>query len=213
LQAKLLRALDTGELSPLGETGEARFEARVVSACQQPLSALVAAGSFREDLAARLSGLVVTLPELSERRGDIPALFEHFLSRHSGGTAPAVATRLYELLCLYHWPGNVRELELVARSLLAVHGLEPTLRASHWAWPTAEPGDAPRSKGERSISARDVETLTRALAEARGNVKRAAELAGFSRQKAYRLIGSRRLAAVVSASRSAVTEHSDGSSR
>jgi len=200
LQAKLLRAVETGEVTPLGETAPQRFEARIVAACQVPLAELVTKGKFREDLAARLNGLVVRLPDLSERRGDVPALFDTFMRRYAGGTEPEVSTRFYEELCLYPWPGNVRELELLARRMLALHGLEPVLRRSHLeqtlrATERESPG---QTKQER---AQDVEALTSALQHAAGNVKKAAEMAGISRQRAYRIINSRRLSGVVSASR------------
>ena len=131
LQAKLLRALDSGEVAPIGEIREARFSARVVAACQEPLEDLVARGRFREDLAARLGGLVITLPELRERRSDIPSLFQHHLRAHSEGNAPPVCVRLFERLCVYEFPANVRELEFVARRMLALHAGEPMLTCQH----------------------------------------------------------------------------------
>jgi two-component system NtrC family response regulator len=206
LQAKLLRALDTGEIAPLGDTGRSRFDARVIAACQQPLAELIAAGRFREDLAARISGLVVTLPPLEQRVADIPSLFEVFLRKHSAATAPPVTTKLYERLCLHDWPGNVRELELLARQLLAVRGLEPRLRRSHlpasWrrsAPPDADNGSDPAATEDRNE--RDIEALSAALKSARGNVKLAAKMSGISRQRAYRLIGSRRLGELLSEAR------------
>jgi DNA-binding NtrC family response regulator len=204
VQAKLLRALDSGELAPIGESTETRFEARIVAACQEPLPNLVAAGKLREDLAARLNGVVIRLPELRERRSDVPPLFDLFLSKYSGGTAPPVSTRLYERLCLYDWPGNVRELELLARHLLAVHDLEPLLRSSHLPDAFQKAVVAPPSTSSAvpvDRNRRDVERLAVALEDAKGNVQSAAKLAGISRQRAYRLIGSRRLGELVAASR------------
>jgi DNA-binding NtrC family response regulator len=213
-QAKLLRALDTGEISPLGNATPFRFEARIVSACQVPLTALVAAGKFREDLAARLSGLVVVLPEVRERRADVPALFHTFLQRHARATAPLVSTRFYERLCLHDWPGNVREIELLARRLLALHGLEPLFRRSHLpdmlrgqgsvSDPTVEAAISPKRR-----NARDVEKFSVALEEAGGNVRRAAAATGISRQRAYRLIGSHRLTGFVAHSREGAREDAD----
>jgi transcriptional regulator with AAA-type ATPase domain len=209
LQAKLLRALDTGEIAPIGEGSQARFAARIVAAYQVPPAELVSAGRFREDLAARLAGLIVRLPELRERRGDVPALFDHFLRVHSGGTAPAVTTRVYERLCLHPWAANVRELELLARQMLAVHGLESTLHRSHLPeelsdMPPPSSAVAPR-KASHAVKpthpVEEVERLTVALEATGGNVKTAAELAGISRQRAYRLIASRRLTPLVAASR------------
>ena len=207
VQAKLLRALDTGEFTPLGEATVARLAARVVAACQQPLSELVARGRFRADLAARLAGVIVEIPELVQRRADIPSLFDRFLCEHSGATAPPVSTRLHEHLCLHDWPGNVRELELLARQLLATHGMEPLLRRSHLpkamhplTTDTRIDGASPRSNSA------DVACLTNALKQVGGNVKVAAKMAGISRQRAYRLIGSRRLTSLVAESRQASDE-------
>jgi transcriptional regulator with PAS, ATPase and Fis domain len=209
IQAKLLRALDTGELSPIGETGRAHLQARVLAACQVPLAELVRTGVLREDLAARLDGLVVTLPELSARRGDIPVLFHGFLHKHSAGTAPPVSTKLYAELCLHEWPANVRELEQLARRLLAVHGLEPVLRRSHLPAELRAPG--PRSEAPKSTDRVDaVERLTRALQGANGNVKKAAATAGISRQSAYRLINSSRLNGAVATAREGEPGGEDG---
>jgi transcriptional regulator of acetoin/glycerol metabolism len=203
LQAKLLRALDTGEIAPLGDSGRTRFDAGVVAACQEPLTKLVAEGRFREDLAARLSGITVTLPLLRDRVGDIPSLFALFLQRHSGGTAPPATAKLFEGLCLHDWPGNVRELELLARQLLAVRGLEPVLRRSHL--PPAFRGHAKAGSSEADSAddrnERDIEALAAALKTAGGNVKLAAEISGISRQRAYRLIGSRGLGQLLAQSR------------
>lgn len=210
LQAKLLRALETGELAPLGETAERRISVRVVSACQVPLSELVRDGRMREDFAARLSGAVVTLPDVRERRGDVPGLIDVFLRRYSGGTAPLVSTRALECLCLHDWPGNVREIELLARQLLAQHGLERTVRRTHlpdnlWrSMPPSAPALAPPQQVD------DAEALAAALKSAGGNVRTAAKLAGLSRQRAYRLIASRRLGSVLMAARTGADDR-DGS--
>lgn len=206
LQAKLLRALDSGEVAPIGETREARFSARVVAACQEPLADLVARGRFREDLAARLGGLVVNLPELRERRSDIPSLFQHHLRVHAEGTAPPVCPRLFERLCLYDFPANVRELEFVARRMLALHAGEPMLTCHHLPQPLTARRDAvslPTKARDSNRDRDDLASLTSALARAGGNVTQAAEYAGISRQRAYRLIQSRQLAEVVTRSRAA----------
>jgi transcriptional regulator of acetoin/glycerol metabolism len=212
VQAKLLRALDTGEVAPLGEPVGARFEARVVAASQERLSDLVKKGAFREDLAARLSGMVVELPELAERRADVPSLFNVFLREHSGGTAPPVSVRLYESLCLHTWPHNVRELELLARQLLAIRGMEPILRRSYLPEAIRESRSSERSldAGAADRNDADMESLTNALQKAGGNVREAAAIAGISRQRAYRLIGSRRLTDLVARTREGSNGGGDG---
>ncbi|HVR19316.1 MAG TPA: sigma 54-interacting transcriptional regulator, partial [Polyangiaceae bacterium] len=191
IQAKLLRALESKQVLPLGETRSMPFDARVVAATQRPLDELVLDGSFRSDLAARLQGLIVTIPTLTERRRDIPALFHEFLREHSGGRPPPVSTRLYERLCLYDWPRNVRELELLARQLLFVHGLEPRLRRSHLPeqFKALVPLDGETvHEGFANRDEYDFHRLTQALEDTGGNLTLAAKRGGISRQRAYRLM-------------------------
>jgi DNA-binding NtrC family response regulator len=193
LQPKLLRAVEEHKVTPLGESSPIEVNVRIVCAGQKPLSELVQAGRFREDLAARLSGFAVTLPSLNERRSDVVALFLHFLQHHSGGNAPRVAPRLVEALCLYSWPHNVRELEVVARRLLVVHGDAEILRRSMLPpeiLRSLPADDGPSSSEGRFASRReqDQSRLRAALRETGGNLKAAAARLGFSRQRAYRLL-------------------------
>jgi DNA-binding NtrC family response regulator len=180
-QAKLLRVLQEQQVVPLGESQPLDIDVRVIVAAQSPLPNAVRAGKFREDLYMRLCGLELTLPPLRERVGDIPELFQSFLSKHAEGTAPPVEAKLVESLCLYAWPGNVRELELVARRLLAVHGSEPQLKKRHLPEhivnrpAMAEPGD-------------DLARLAVALRRSNGNLSKACAAIGISRQRAYRLL-------------------------
>lgn len=131
VQAKLLRALEQREISPLGESVPVRIDVRVLAGTQIPLAKMVEERRFRGDLCARLDGLTIRLPPLRERKQEIPYLFTHFLRLHSGGRPPDVEPRLVEQLCLYDWPFNVRELDLLARRLLVLHGHEELLRRSH----------------------------------------------------------------------------------
>jgi transcriptional regulator with PAS, ATPase and Fis domain len=132
---------------------------------------------------------------LRERRADISALFTHFLNRYSGGRPPAVDGKLLEHLLLSPWPGNVRELELLVRRLLALHGHEPMLRRSMLddvatATPP-RPGSVPPAKrrsGEDDEA--DIAKLRAAFAS-HGNLSKAAQQAGISRQRAYRLLDGR----------------------
>ncbi|HEX2873655.1 MAG TPA: sigma 54-interacting transcriptional regulator [Polyangiaceae bacterium] len=193
VQAKLLRVIQEQQVVPLGETRPIPVDLRLIAASPIPIRELVASGRLREDLAARLSGVVLTVPKLSERRVDIPLLFSHFLDKYSGGRAPAVDGRLLEHLLLQAWPGNVRELELLARRLLALHGAEPVLRRSHLgAEPSRAPSQPPASQ-KRADPSQDTDDLRRLRAAfaVHGNLSRAAREAGISRQRAYRLLGER----------------------
>jgi len=193
VQAKLLRIVEERAVTPLGETESLKFDVRVVAAAQWPLAELVAQKCFRADLAARLSGLTVSLPPLRERRADIASLFLHFVRHYSGGRPPEIDAKLIENLCLHDWPGNVRELEQLARRLLVVHGLEArlthTLLPAEWRLPT-EPTDSLPPSASEPVERKDYDRrrLAAALRQSGGNVSAAAGALGFSRQRAYRLL-------------------------
>jgi DNA-binding NtrC family response regulator len=109
LQTRLLRVLETRRFRPVGPTArEQLFQGRVVAATHVDLKERVRSGRFREDLFHRLNVLFIRVPALSEHREDIPALVQHFASRHP---RPLHFTQeAIELLCQRPWPGNVREL-------------------------------------------------------------------------------------------------------
>jgi transcriptional regulator of acetoin/glycerol metabolism len=195
LQAKLLRVIEDKLVMGLGESQPVQVDVRIVSASQRPLSELVARGSLREDLAARLTGLELRLPTLALRRSDVAPLFAQVLRRQSAGALPAVEARLIEALCLHAWPQNVRELELAAKTLLAVHGHEPRLMRQHLPPSFAElAGDLVQPARHEPVPAlreRHVHDLARLKGELKsngGNVKAAAAALGISRQRAYRLM-------------------------
>lgn len=193
LQAKLLRVLEDGQVMGLGESTSVQVDVRIVSASQTPWPELVAQKRLRQDLAARLNGLAVSIPPLAARRADIAPLFSQFLREQSGGRPPGVEARLVEALCVYDWPQNVRELEFVTRRLLAVHGHEPTLRRQHLPPELAalcqdrSTGDRP-STPPRPRREHDLTRLQQELQANGGNVKAAAEALGISRQRVYRLL-------------------------
>ncbi|HEX5038342.1 MAG TPA: sigma 54-interacting transcriptional regulator [bacterium] len=114
LQAKLLRFLQEGEVRPIGAAEPVRVDARVVSASNKDLRALVAEGKFREDLFYRLNGITVKLPPLRERLEDLPLLAEHFLKRIGGReskTPVKLEPGVLRIFMGYAWPGNIRELQ------------------------------------------------------------------------------------------------------
>jgi transcriptional regulator of acetoin/glycerol metabolism len=149
VQALLLDVLVCDDRSSGGEASSPRLDARVVAACHEPIRELVRAGRLRQDFAARFASATVELPDLRDRRADLPRLFELFLRRHSADTAPGVSVRLYEQLCLHDWPNNVRELELLSRQMVALYGHEQLLRRSHWR--SLRHGRFATASGERSL--------------------------------------------------------------
>jgi transcriptional regulator with PAS, ATPase and Fis domain len=116
LQAKLLRALQEGEIEPLGSNKLVPFDARVIAATSRDLAALVREGRFREDLYYRLNVLPVRVPPLRDRRADIPALVEALgedMALRSGEAPPELTPDALALLAAQHWRGNIRELRNV----------------------------------------------------------------------------------------------------
>jgi DNA-binding NtrC family response regulator len=119
LQAKLLRVLQEKEFRPLGSLTTRRSDFRIIAATNRDLAKEVEKGTFRRDLYFRLNVINIRLAPLRERKEDIPALINHFLSR-SGGNHTLTAEAM-EVLLSYDWPGNVRELENCIQHMVAVN--------------------------------------------------------------------------------------------
>jgi DNA-binding NtrC family response regulator len=127
-QVKLLRALQEGEIEPVGGRKPVKVDVRIVSATHRDLIADVKAGRFREDLFYRLHVFPVTVPPLRRRPEDIAPLTRHFLARFSaeeGKRVRAVSAEAMGLLSGFRWPGNVRQLEnAVFRAVVLAEGEE-----------------------------------------------------------------------------------------
>src|SRR5580698_9164495 len=119
LQAKLLRVLQEKEFRPLGSLTTRRSDFRIIAATNRDLTKEVERGTFRRDLYFRLNVINIRLAPLRERKEDIPALINHFLSR-SGGSHTLTA-EVMEVLLSFEWPGNVRELENCIQHMVAVN--------------------------------------------------------------------------------------------
>jgi DNA-binding NtrC family response regulator len=128
-QAKLLRALQEGEIERVGDSQTRTVDVRLLAATNVDLKAAVSAGTFREDLYFRLTTFPVRIPPLRERRDDIPLLMRHFLHRFSerhGKRVGGFAPQAVEALLSYGFPGNIRELEnMIERGVLLADDGEP----------------------------------------------------------------------------------------
>src|SRR5689334_5117299 len=114
MQVKLLRALQEGEVDPVGSKRPVKVDVRIISATNRDLAALARDGSFREDLFYRLNVFPIYVPSLRDRREDIDALARHFIARFAAEENKPVAgltTEASQLLERFNWPGNVRQLE------------------------------------------------------------------------------------------------------
>ena len=114
MQVKLLRALQEGEVDPVGSKRPVKVDIRLISATNKDLEALVKSGEFREDLFYRLNVFPVHIPPLRNRKDDIPHLIDHFIGRFTveeGKKIVGIDAAAMEMLRQYNWPGNIRQLE------------------------------------------------------------------------------------------------------
>lgn len=203
LQAKLLRALQEGEIEPLGSNQLIPFDARLIAATSRDLSALVAAGTFREDLYYRLNVLPIRVPPLRERRGDIPALVEALGEDmgHRGTAPPELTASALDLLAAQAWRGNIRELRNVLEQAALRNDsdqidadlMEGVLRDSglahvHPALPPLPPiPDAGKLLRPLSEQVKELEqrAIWAAMKSTGGNKLATARLLGISRAKLY----------------------------
>jgi two-component system response regulator HydG len=133
LQAKLLHVLEHGVVRPVGSNRERKIDARVIAATHRDLRAMVAEGTFREDLLYRLDVVTIEIPPLRLRRDDLPLLIEHFLSlsraKHPRSPVERLAPETLARMLDHAWPGNVRELEHLVERLVLL-GRSPEVEAS-----------------------------------------------------------------------------------
>jgi len=186
LQARLLRALETGEFERVGSSRTQRADVRVVSATNADLPALIRDGRFREDLLFRINTVEIRLPPLRERREEILELASAQLARKAAQYGRAVQgfdAGAIAALQQYVWPGNVRELNsVVERSLLLAAGEEigtADLRLS-----AAQAG--PPSLEDMSLEDAERALIRSAIRRSSGSVTAAAEALGLSRSAMYR---------------------------
>jgi two-component system response regulator AtoC len=190
VQAKLLRALQEGEIQPVGSGRVERVDVRVVASTNRDLAAEAAAGRFREDLYYRLAVVELIVPPLRDRLDDIPALAAEFARRYADkfGLPPlSLSPELIEALARSPWPGNVRQLEnTIARMAALSHGATLTVAdlAPVASAPTSD-DEVPVPDGSLSlrhqVEAFERGVIARALAAAGGNQSEAARRLGMSR--------------------------------
>jgi two-component system nitrogen regulation response regulator NtrX len=203
-QAKVLRALETREITRVGDSKPLEVDIRILAATNADLGAAVESKAFRRDLFYRLNVVPLHLPPLRERREDVPALARHFLAEigsRSGRSARTLAPQALALLASLDWPGNVRQLRNLLEGanvfaqgseitradleqLLATGaGLAPPVAAL--AIPAAaDPFGAKSFEEFKDLSEKLF--IERKLAENQGNVKRTAEQLGMQRSHLYK---------------------------
>ena len=191
LQVKLLRALEDGEIRPVGASRTVKTDARVVAATNVELEKSIAEQRFRQDLYYRLSVVVIRVPPLRERRADIPLLISRFLENACAraGRRVTIAPAVLDALSTHDWPGNVRELEnTIERLVLFNRGsvIEPA------DLPAAVLGATPSLEQRLFADLPALEEVERryllhVLEAVGGNRTRAAEVLGIDRRTLYRM--------------------------
>jgi two-component system response regulator AtoC len=184
VQPKLLRALQDGEIQPVGAGRVERVDVRVVACTSADLAAEVERGAFRADLYYRLAVVELAIPPLRDRAEDIPALIEAFVVRYRerfGLAEVHLAPELVAHLCGQPWPGNVRELEnAVARLLALGDGTEIGLDAVEAIGDPVTDASAPVGLHEQ-VAAFERSLIAQALEREGGNQSAAARRLGLSR--------------------------------
>jgi DNA-binding NtrC family response regulator len=188
-QAKLLRALETGEVDRIGATDTIKVDVRILSATNKDLGEAMETGEFRRDLFYRLNGVPLHVPPLRERQADVPAIAQHFLAQAcaaEGRPDKRLAAEALTVLEEYRWPGNVRELRnLMERAAILVEG--PEVRAEDLAaWLESGPAAEETSGLRGEIERRETDAIRRALEQANWNVTQAAAGLGIDRTNLHR---------------------------
>lgn len=186
LQAKLLRVLEDGSLRRVGSIKQRKVQVRLLAATNRDLAAEVQSGRFREDLFYRINVLMLTLPPLRERGGDLPLLVEHF-----AGPDWELEAGLSRSLARYSWPGNVRQLRnaierakiLATENLIELANFPPEVVAG-----CQSAGASPESAVSDDLEAANRRHILHAYQQAGGNKVRAAQALGVTRRTLYRLL-------------------------
>jgi two-component system, NtrC family, response regulator AtoC len=211
LQPKLLRAVETHEVQPVGSAHSYKVDIRLIAATNRDLRAMVKTGEFRDDLYYRLNATAILVPPLRERRDAIESLAVHFTEHYNrlfGKQIRYLSRRAVAALQGYDWPGNVREFAHAMQSAVMLtdgdrlsaadlpehlwqHNpvdesvLEPRSEFAGDEAPATQPA---RFALDEVINRASKTALLRALREAGGNCHRAAQLLGVSRYTVYRMI-------------------------
>jgi len=192
MQAKVLRAIENGEIVRVGSNKPIRVDVRLVAATNQDLRQKVNDGTFREDLYYRLNQVTLRVPPLRSRREDIPLLIDHFIKQANiehGKDVAGIDPEAVRRLTNYHWEGNVRQLQntisamvvLAESPMLDVSDIPDPIRGSTDLVPVGHPGVAGRTLEEIERVA-----IAETLKLTQGNRERAAKVLGIGARTLYR---------------------------
>jgi two-component system response regulator HydG len=196
MQAKLLRVLEDGIVTPVGSNKATVVDVRIISATNHNLTTLIERNSFRQDLYFRIRGVSVVLPPLRERPEDIPILGEHFLQEaveETGAKVTGITDAAMSILVGYEWPGNIRQLRNSIRTMVVmcdrakidVQDIPPEIAQRRQL-----PGTSASSASPAGVSLNELEkkAIADTLARTQGNREKAAKILGIGERTLYRKI-------------------------
>jgi len=196
MQAKLLRVLEDGVVTPVGSNKATVVDVRVISATNHNLTKLIERNTFRQDLYFRIRGVNLVLPPLRERPEDIPILAEHFLREaveDTGSKVTGITEAAMNILVGYEWPGNIRQLKNSIRTMVVmcdrpridVPDLPPEISPRRQLPGTSA---SPASLAGVSLNELERKAIADTLARTQGNREKAAKILGIGERTLYRKI-------------------------
>jgi len=195
-QVKLLRVLQEREFERVGGTESVKVDIRVIAATNRNLKEAIQTGRFREDLFYRLNVIVIEMPPLRDREGDLAILVKYFLERLKTKRTTrfeGITSEALEIMGRYRWPGNVRELENVMERIITLND-DVLIRAEHLPGELTGHGSAKTPQplvvlpGGSVLESVEKDMILRVLQESQFNKKRAATRLGISRPTLYQKI-------------------------
>jgi len=194
-QAKLLRVIEDGVIIPVGSNKPTVVDVRIISATNQNLPELIEEKKFRQDLYFRIKGVNISLPALSERTEDIPALIDYFLkdaATEVGSKVTGITDDALMVLLHYDWPGNVRQLRNTIRTMvvmcdrdqLNVQDIPPDIAQRR----QLIAGSQQPALGNVSLNELEKQAIEETLAKTKGNREKAAKILGIGERTLYRKI-------------------------
>ena len=198
-QIKLLRVLESGEITRVGSNEPVKVNVRILSATNRDLEKAIASGAFREDLYHRLKVVTIVLPRLADRREDIPLLIEFFMKEHARRhqkTIRGISTAARRRLLAFDWPGNVRQLRNVIESMVVVDidevldldDLPAELAPVGPAAEAGSPDDGLHQLVGKSMADIEAMFIGETLKVTAGNREEAAKMLGIGERTLYRKI-------------------------
>ena len=195
-QAKLLRVIEDGIIIPVGSNKPTVVDVRIISATNQNLPELIEEKKFRQDLYFRIKGVNISLPALSERTEDIPALIDFFLKEAAtevGSKVTGIADAALTVLLHYDWPGNVRQLRNTIRTMvvmcdrdrLNVQDIPPDIAQRRQLIAGSQ---QPATLGAVSLNELEKQAIEETLAKTKGNREKAAKILDIGERTLYRKI-------------------------